>query len=129
MKKIITANFPGWLSSKEPVCQCRRLRFDPCVKKILWRRKWQPTLVFLPGKSHGQRSLVGYTPWGHKRVRHDLVTKRQQCLEYIHNPKHLSLSSAPASLVPFHPYSYSPLSVYNTLYIIPLFITIYVPYK
>ena len=36
---------------------------------------WQPTPVFLPGKSHGQRSLVGYSPWGHKRVRHDLVTK------------------------------------------------------
>ena len=36
------------------------------VGKILWRRKWQPTPVFLPGESHGQRSLVGYTPWGHK---------------------------------------------------------------
>ena len=35
-----------------------------------WRRKWQPTPVFLPGESHGQRSLVGYTPWGH-RVRHN----------------------------------------------------------
>ena len=37
-----------------------------------------PTPVFLPGESHGQRSLVGYSPWGHKRVRHDLVTKQQQ---------------------------------------------------
>ena len=37
--------------------------------KILWRRKWQPTLVFLPGKSHGQRNLVGSCPWGHNRVR------------------------------------------------------------
>ena len=36
------------------------------VRKILWRRKWQPTPVFLPGKSHGQRSLVGYSPWGRK---------------------------------------------------------------
>ena len=44
----------------------------------MWRRKWQPTPVFLPGKSHGQRSLVGYSPWGHKRVRHDLATKQQQ---------------------------------------------------
>ena len=41
-------------------------RFDPWVGKILWRRKWQPTPVFLPGKSHGCRSLVGYSPWGHK---------------------------------------------------------------
>ena len=53
----------------------RRCWFDPWVGKIPWRRKWQPTPVFLPGKSHGQRSLVGYSPWGHKRVRLDLVTK------------------------------------------------------
>ena len=36
------------------------------IRKMLWRRKWQPTPVLLPGKSHGQRSLVGYSPWGHK---------------------------------------------------------------
>ena len=40
--------------------------FDPWVGKITWRRKWQSTPVLLPGKSHGQRSLVGYSPWGHK---------------------------------------------------------------
>ena len=44
----------------------RRPRFDPSVRKIPWRRKWQPTPVFLPGEFHGQRSLVGYTPWGRK---------------------------------------------------------------
>ena len=43
-----------------------------------WRRKWQPTEVFLPGRSHGQRSLVGYSPWGHKRVRQNCGTKQQQ---------------------------------------------------
>ena len=43
-----------------------------------WRRKWQPTPVFLPGKSHGQRSVVGYTVHGIARVGHDLVTKQQQ---------------------------------------------------
>ena len=46
--------------------QCRRPRFFPWVGKIPWRRKWQSTPVFLPGKSHRQRSLVGYTPWSHK---------------------------------------------------------------
>ena len=46
-------------------------------KKIVWRRKRQRTPVFLPGKSHGQRSLAGYSPRG-RRVRHDLVTKQQQ---------------------------------------------------
>ena len=40
--------------------------FDPWLGKIPWSRKWQPTPVFLPGEFHGQRSLVGYSPWGHK---------------------------------------------------------------
>ena len=44
----------------------RKTWFDPWVGKIPWKRKWQPTLVLLPGKSHGWRSLVGYSPWGHK---------------------------------------------------------------
>ena len=41
---------------------------DPWLRKIPWRRKRQPTLVFLPGESHGQRSLEGYSPWGHKEL-------------------------------------------------------------
>ena len=52
---------------KKPTCQCRRnkrLEFDPWVGKIPWRRAQQPTPVFLPGESHGQRSLAGYSPWG-----------------------------------------------------------------
>ena len=56
-------------SGKESACQFRRLkrlRFDPWVGKILWRRKRQPTPVFLPAVSHGQRSLVGHSPRGHK---------------------------------------------------------------
>ena len=50
-------------------CQCRRHGFDPCVGKTPCRRAWQPTPVFLPGESHGQRSLVGYSPWGRKKSR------------------------------------------------------------
>ena len=46
----------------------RRYGFDPWVRKIPWRRKWQRILVFLPGKSHGQRALVGYSPWGRKEL-------------------------------------------------------------
>ena len=49
--------FPGDVSGKEPTCQCRRHKrheFDPWVGKITWRMKWQPTLLFLPGESHGQ---------------------------------------------------------------------------
>ena len=48
-----------------------RRGFDPWVRKIPWRWKWQSPPESLPGKSCGQRSLVGYSPWGHKRVGHD----------------------------------------------------------
>ena len=57
---------PWWLSGQKIYLQSRRLRFDPWVKKNPWRRKWQPTPVFLLGKAHGQRSLAGYSPWGCK---------------------------------------------------------------
>ena len=60
--------FPWWLSNKESAWQCRRHRFDPCVGKIPWRRKWQPTPIFLPEKFSGQRSLVGYSLWDHKEL-------------------------------------------------------------
>ena len=46
----------------------KRHGFNPWVRKILWKRKWQPTSVFLPGKSHGQRNLAGYSPWGRKQL-------------------------------------------------------------
>ena len=60
---------PRWLSSKESACQCRslrRLKFDPWMGKIPWKRARQPNPVFLPGESHGQRSLDRYSPWGQK---------------------------------------------------------------
>ena len=63
-----------WLSGKESAWQCRKYRFDLWVEKILWRRKQQPAPVFLPGKSHWQRSLVGYSPKRHRRVGYHLVT-------------------------------------------------------
>ena len=69
---IVNSDFPdssvgnsGGAGDKEPTCQCRRHKrygFDPWVRKIPWRRTWQPTPVFLPGESHGQRKLVGYSP-------------------------------------------------------------------
>ena len=58
--------FPGGTAVKEPHCQHRRHKrrgFDPWVGKIPWWRTGQPTPVFLPAESHGQRSLVGYSPW------------------------------------------------------------------
>ena len=73
---------PWWLSGKKLACQCRRHRFNPWVRRIPWRRKRQPTPV-LPGKSRGQRNLAGYSPWGHKRVRHQLATKQQQQIDFF----------------------------------------------
>ena len=60
----ILRGFPGSTSGKESAQQCRRHKghsFNPCIRKIPWRRAWQPTPVFMPGESHGQRSLVGYS--------------------------------------------------------------------
>ena len=62
---ILNTGISMWLSGKESPCQWRKSRrhgFEPWVRKISWSRKWQPTPVFLPGESHGQRSLVGYSP-------------------------------------------------------------------
>ena len=58
--------FPSGTSGKE--LTCRRYEFSPRFGKTPWRRAWQPTPVFLPGDSHGQRSLAGYSPWGRKEV-------------------------------------------------------------
>ena len=72
------AGLPWWLSGRGCACQCRRRVFDPWVRKIPWRRKWQPTPVLFPGKSHGKRSLEGYSPQGHKSVGHDWATKQHE---------------------------------------------------
>ena len=73
--------FPGGSDSKESACNAGDLGLILGSGRFLWRRKWQPTPVFLPGESHGQRSLVGYSPWGlqsrtrlsdtHTHVQHD----------------------------------------------------------
>ena len=69
MQKLsrIWAGLVDGASGKETGCQCwrhKKCRFNPCIRKIPWRRAWQPTPVFLPGESHGQRSLEGYPAWG-----------------------------------------------------------------
>ena len=68
IKSIPFMGLPWWLSGRESTYLCRRCGFNA------WRRKWLPIPVFLSGKLHGQRNLAGYSPWGCKRVRHDLVT-------------------------------------------------------
>ena len=65
------------------VQETKRHRFNLWVRKIPWRRKWQPTPVFLPGKPHGQRRLAGYSPWGHKEL--DVVERLCIHLLYYSN--------------------------------------------
>ena len=66
---IKTLPFADGSDSKRICLQCKRLRFNPWVWKIPWRRAWHPTPVFLPGEAHGQRRLVGYSPKGqHSRI-------------------------------------------------------------
>ena len=62
--------FPGGASGKKSTCQCPRQEtwVWSWVRKILWRKKWHPTPVFLPGKCHRQRKLEGYSPWGYKEL-------------------------------------------------------------
>ena len=64
---------PRWLSGEESY-RCRRCGFDPLVENISWRRKWQNTPVFVPGKSHGQRSLEGYSPCTLAKLLHSCPT-------------------------------------------------------
>ena len=77
---LLLIGLPPWLSNKEPACNGEQQ--EPWVRvllgKIPWRRKWQPTPLFLPGKFHGQRNLAGCSPWCGKRVRNALATKQQK---------------------------------------------------
>ena len=71
-----TPGFPCRSFGKESVCNAGDPGSIPGSGRPLWRRKWQASPVFLPGKSHGQRSLTGHNPWHHKRVGQDLATKQ-----------------------------------------------------
>ena len=78
IKSLWASDVAQWFKKKKKsACQCRRHGFYPWIGKMPWKRKWQPTEISLPGKSHGQRSLVIYSTWGLKKVRHDLTSKQQ----------------------------------------------------
>ena len=78
----VCSGFCGGTRGEEPTCQCRkRKRCIPWVGKIPWKRPWRPTLVFLTGKFHGQRSLAGYSPWDHKESdTAERVTQPRNCV-------------------------------------------------
>ena len=79
---------PLWLSGGKPARgagDAGRQRFDHCIRKIPWRRKWLPTAVLLPGRSHGQRSPAGYSPWGCKEL--DMTVCTHVCAHaHTHTP-------------------------------------------
>ena len=82
-----TMGFPGGAVVKNLPANAGDTRFIPWVRKFPWRRKWQPTLEFLPGTFHGQRSLAGYSPWG-CRVGHDWATKHTHTHTHTHTRTH-----------------------------------------
>ena len=75
---ILLFKYFGGSDNKKICLHCGRLRFNPWVRKIPWRREWQPTLVFLFGEFHQQRSLAGCSPWGHTESDMTEATKQQQ---------------------------------------------------
>ena len=90
---IFPPGLPGGANSKEFACKYKRHRLDPWVGNISWKRKWHPTPVFLPEEFHGQRSLVGYSPWGGKEW------DTTECLSNSSRPS-LPASGLPPSLAP-----------------------------
>ena len=109
--------------------ETQETRFDPWVRKIPWRRKWQPTPVFLPGESHGQGSLVGYSPWGYKELDtiEQLSAQRLQSKRpYNHHPaKKLTIvNNQKSHLCPNHPPHHHPGSTMKTLSITKMPVTL-----
>ena len=87
-KEKVKYNMIGGTSGKEPICQCRRHRlgFDPWVRKIPWRRKWQPTPVFFPSESYGQEEPGGLQSIGSHRKGHNWGVL--PCITYMWNVKY-----------------------------------------
>ena len=96
-----TSQVAQWLRIRLPMQVLRRPRFDLWIGKIPWKKKWQPSAVFLPGKPHGQRRLVGYSPWGRKEL--DTTESVHPCAQHTHTYTHgllqdIEYSSCPRTL-------------------------------
>ena len=117
----LSQGFAGGTSGKESTCQCRRHKrrgFDPWVGKIPWRRAWQTTPVFLLGESHGQRSLAGYSPWGHKESDMTEVTEHRHSTGPLSQWCCLTISSS-ASLFSFCLQSFLASGSFPTSWLFP----------
>ena len=84
--KIYTVKgFPGGSDGQASACNAEDPGSIPGLQRFPWRRKWQPTLVLLAGKSYGWRSLVGYSPWGRKKL--DMTERLQFMLFFLYMEK------------------------------------------
>ena len=92
----------------------RRHRFDPWVRKIPWRKEWQPTPVFLPGKSHGQRSLAGYSPWS---LTESDMTEWTHWTQFIYSVVLVSALQQSESVICIYIYIYTHTHTYTHTYI------------
>jgi len=92
-----------WLSGKEPTCQFRRLGFDPSVRKMPWRREWHfiPLQYFCLRNPMDRRARWTTVHGGHKRERHDLTTKQQQCVQSEAQKRTIMASSSTLSWLHF----------------------------
>ena len=109
---LLSVGLCKWLSGKESACQCGKCGFSPWVGKIPWRREWQPTPVFVPVKSHGWRSLAGYSPWGSQESDTTERLRTHHCLWYWVTPPALG-QGAPSQCVPLTP-SFSSSQVHSS---------------
>ena len=98
------SGLPWWPSGKQSACQRRRCGFEPWVRKIPWRSKWQPSLVFLPGEFCSERSLVSHSPRGHKELdtaeQLGMHTQSAQLREQETLPENIKHILTPRSLHP-----------------------------
>ena len=108
---------PWWLRWSRICLQCRRPGFNPWVRKIPWRREWLSTPVFLPGESHGQRSLAGYGSWGQDWATNTATTPYSLVL-LTSIPGNLSTPvNDPSNILPLHSLApFPPLILSSTLF-------------
>ena len=107
MYVYVYIGFHDGSDGKDSACQCRRPGFNPWVEKIPWGKEWLPTPIFLPVKFHGQRSLVGYSPWGHKGSDMTEQLKLSLSCMYTYIHIHTLYYAVNATQTPNMPYSFS----------------------
>ena len=110
VQRTTLKGLPWWLRGWRICLRCKRAGFDPWAGKIPWRRKWQPTPAFVPGESHGQRSLAGYGPWGLKESNTciSLLCSRQLYLD-VNRRLRLTMYKTELLILP-DPYHLKPIS-------------------